>query len=141
MAPKTSLSYIASLSQRSSFRSKPAQQRVLGSLPVLSPTLAKLCLVLNALLPGSGTILSSLKVIQLKPAQEQTNYLALGFYQLFATIFVVGWFWSVIWGCNLVALSKRHSRKRILAEHSDADVPCDLECPLLTDDSSLTNSV
>lgn len=86
-----------------------------GALPVLPPFLAWICLLLNSLVPGTGTILSGLLGMCLGAPRfspqvtAEHRFLALvinlvvGISQVVTVLFcLVGWCWSLGWGIILV---------------------------------------
>ncbi|XP_066971978.1 uncharacterized protein [Macrobrachium rosenbergii] len=93
-----------------------------GALPVLPRSLAALCLTLNIVVPGLGTMLSGWLGIcwgrnRLAPVEtggtRMTSVVVTGvtgLVQLFTvTFFLVGWFWGVAWGILLVSISNKYA--------------------------------
>ncbi|XP_059140676.1 uncharacterized protein LOC131928623 [Physella acuta] len=92
---------------------------IMNAIPYLPLSLAIICLFLNIVLPGSGTALSGLSIlccgqarISNKSDQIFTTLCAncmVGLAQLFTVTFMlVGWFWSIGWGIQMVSLSVQH---------------------------------
>ncbi|CAD5121323.1 DgyrCDS9850 [Dimorphilus gyrociliatus] len=86
------------------------------AIPYLPQSLAILCLILNILLPGSGTILSGLCLFccgKSRLASKDNDIMTvlcvnicIGISQLFTVTFLlVGWFWSLTWGIYMVILA------------------------------------
>ncbi|XP_045033794.1 uncharacterized protein LOC123475295 [Daphnia magna] len=86
-----------------------------GALPILPQGLAWMCLMLNGLLPGTGTIMSGLLGICLGAPRFSGQVtvehrllafiinLTVGIFQAFTVLFcLVGWCWSLGWGIILV---------------------------------------
>ncbi|XP_046632865.1 uncharacterized protein LOC124312402 [Daphnia pulicaria] len=99
---------------------------VRGALPVLPQGLAWICLILNGLLPGTGTILSGLLGLCLGAprfsARVTTEHrllafiinLTIGIFQAFTVLFcLVGWCWALGWGIILVKTSGHYNRWKI----------------------------
>ncbi|XP_062560903.1 protein stum [Armigeres subalbatus] len=94
-----------------------------GAIPVLPICLAYFCLVLNVVIPGSGTILSGGLCLCIgKPRFSQHDSIKgrigsfiinciVGVSQCFTIIFcVVGWGWAIWWGTIMVRLAKQHQQ-------------------------------
>ncbi|BFZ11637.1 hypothetical protein BsWGS_14676 [Bradybaena similaris] len=90
-----------------------------NAIPFLPLPLAVCCLVLNVVIPGSGTAMSGLFVLccgQPRLLRKDDQILTtmcvncmVGLAQLFTvSFFLVGWFWSVVWGVRMVLLSVQH---------------------------------
>nr|XP_027221240.1 uncharacterized protein LOC113813459 [Penaeus vannamei] len=99
-----------------------------GALPVLPRPLAALCLTLNILLPGLGTVASGWMGLcwgrnRLSPVETSGHRFTsvvvtgvTGLVQLFTvTFFLVGWFWGVAWGILLVSIANKYAN--FLSEH------------------------
>ncbi|XP_045188068.2 uncharacterized protein LOC123545825 [Mercenaria mercenaria] len=94
------------------------------AIPYLPLWVAVLCLVLNILISGSGTILSGFCILccakpRVPPKYDPDPVLLIcantwvGLAQLFTVTFLlVGWFWSIAWGIRMVILSLEHRRER-----------------------------
>ncbi|CAL1532143.1 unnamed protein product, partial [Lymnaea stagnalis] len=87
-----------------------------NAIPYLPLGLAICCLILNVIIPGSGTALSGLSILccgQARVSNKNDQILTtlcancmVGVAQLFTvTFFLVGWFWSIGWGIQMVSLS------------------------------------
>ncbi|XP_033734224.1 uncharacterized protein LOC117323249 [Pecten maximus] len=96
-----------------------------SAIPSLPLWFAITCLVLNILVPGSGTILSGCSIlccgksrVQAKDDQLTVTLcvnIMVGVAQLFTVTFLlVGWFWSLAWGLKMVsiAVEARHLKKQ-----------------------------
>ncbi|OWF35944.1 uncharacterized protein LOC110442313 [Mizuhopecten yessoensis] len=96
-----------------------------SAIPSLPLWFAITCLVLNILIPGSGTILSGCSIlccgksrVQAKDDQLTVTLcvnIMVGIAQLFTVTFLfVGWFWSLAWGLKMVsiAVEYRHQKKQ-----------------------------
>nr|XP_029721354.1 protein stum-like [Aedes albopictus] len=94
-----------------------------GAIPVLPICLAYFCLILNVVIPGSGTILSGALCLCIgKPRFSQHDSIKgrigsfiinciVGVSQCFTIIFcVVGWGWAIWWGTIMVRLAKQHQK-------------------------------
>ncbi|XP_007892557.1 protein stum homolog [Callorhinchus milii] len=93
--------------------------KMTGAIPHMSTSLAVICLVLNILAPGTGTVLSGFSLLccseprTLPSHKSSDETLALvclnvwvGIAQLFTVPFLlVGWLWSITWGVMMVNLS------------------------------------
>ncbi|CAI2384251.1 unnamed protein product [Moneuplotes crassus] len=64
------------------------------SLLRVGPPYNFIILILNVLIPGSGTILSSFMSVDFNDIQYYCGIL-----QFFTSICIFGWVWSVYWGC------------------------------------------
>ncbi|CAH1791182.1 unnamed protein product [Owenia fusiformis] len=91
------------------------------SIPALRKPVAYICLICNILVPGLGTFLAGLTVLCGSPIRQKhtdkvnavwmNTWIAL--LQLFTTvIFLLGWMWSIMWGCNFVTISNEYYSKR-----------------------------
>nr|KAI8741211.1 hypothetical protein BgiMline_022743 [Biomphalaria glabrata] len=90
-----------------------------NAIPYLPLSLAIACLLLNIVIPGSGTALSGLSILccgQARVSNKNDQILTtlcanclVGLAQLFTVTFLlVGWFWSIGWGIQMVSLSVQH---------------------------------
>ena len=70
-------------------------------IPVLTKGIAIVVLIMNIIIPGSGTLLFICLGIN---KNYTTEYLIVGLLQFVLTILLVGWIWSIIWG--IFALQK-----------------------------------
>ncbi|KAJ7365426.1 hypothetical protein OS493_005533 [Desmophyllum pertusum] len=89
------------------------------AIPVLPRSVAIICLILNILIPGSGTVISGLIAFFLTrrdlPLMSRTSILCVncfvGVMQLSTIVFLmIGWIWSIAWGCAFVGLSERYGK-------------------------------
>ncbi|XP_057380770.1 uncharacterized protein LOC130703293 [Daphnia carinata] len=105
-----------------------------GALPILPQGLAWMCLVLNGLLPGTGTIMSGLLGICLGAprfsAQVTVEHrllafiinLTVGIFQAFTILFcLVGWCWSLGWGIILVKTAGYYKKWKDNSQDSGQD--------------------
>ncbi|XP_076442861.1 uncharacterized protein LOC143281530 [Babylonia areolata] len=94
-----------------------------AAIPFLPVRLAVVCLVLNILLPGAGTVVSGFSVLcgsQCRlPSKGDARVMtvclnvAVGLAQLATVIFLlVGWFWSLAWGVKMVILAVEHRAEK-----------------------------
>ncbi|XP_014665281.1 PREDICTED: protein SPEC3-like [Priapulus caudatus] len=95
-----------------------------SSIPVLPRWLSVVCLVLNIVLPGTGTMLGGASVFccsstRVQNGKDDANLrtfcvsLWVGIAQMFTVTFLlVGWFWSISWGVYMVSLTREAKRKR-----------------------------
>ncbi|XP_053685749.1 protein stum [Sabethes cyaneus] len=103
-----------------------------GAIPVLPICLAYFCLILNVVIPGSGTILSGGFCLCIgKPRFSQHDSIKgrigsfiinciVGVSQCFTIIFcVVGWGWAIWWGTIMIRLAKQH--QKILEMEAEQD--------------------
>ncbi|CAB3994454.1 Hypothetical predicted protein [Paramuricea clavata] len=88
-------------------------------IPVIPRPLAIFCLVANIIFPGSGTIVSGFSVFcfhyEKDSCLEMINTcvanVLVGLCQLITVVFLlIGWFWSIIWGCALVGHSNYYKK-------------------------------
>ena len=92
--------------------------------PLISP-LHVICMILNIVLPGTGTIISSFTCLHYKTIEDKARKelettptpiclwgtMCDGVMQLVLTFFIFGWIWSIIVGCNLYNKSKEAYEK------------------------------
>ena len=64
--------------------------------------MANICLVLNIIWPGLGTIINACY------GKHACTGVLIGLAQLFLTIFFIGWIWSIVYGCKIVEKAKHH---------------------------------
>ncbi|XP_071962377.1 uncharacterized protein [Antedon mediterranea] len=96
---------------------------LLFTIPYMDVKLAYICLFLNIVIPGLGTILSGFSVLCLSSSTPQDDRkqdeviqlccsnLCVGLSQMFTiTFFLVGWIWSITWGVNMVLLANHHRK-------------------------------
>ncbi|KAK3093966.1 hypothetical protein FSP39_022352 [Pinctada imbricata] len=94
-----------------------------SAIPYLPLGLSVLFLIMNIIIPGSGTVLSGLSILCCGKTRIQTKddqmVVALcvnvwvGVSQLFTVTFLlVGWFWSLSWGIKMVSLSLEYKRQK-----------------------------
>ncbi|KAL8583860.1 hypothetical protein ACOMHN_040329 [Nucella lapillus] len=88
-----------------------------AAIPFLPVRLAVVCLVLNIVLPGAGTVVSGFSVLcggsQCRLSNKRDGRvttvcvnLLVGVTQLATVVFLlVGWFWSLAWGIKMVILA------------------------------------
>uniref|UniRef100_A0A5S6R0T9 Protein SPEC3 n=1 Tax=Trichuris muris TaxID=70415 RepID=A0A5S6R0T9_TRIMR len=103
-----------------------------SSIPFLPLPVAIVSLLLNILLPGSGTILAGLAVVVVgKPrltVQEGRIILSVvinicvGVFQFITTtFFLIGWFWSITWGGLLVMHALTYRAECIVSRRKAID--------------------
>ena len=73
-----------------------------SDVPVLPNLIAYVCLLLNIIIPGSGTILAA--CMAEKYMANKTQLFA-GVFQLLTAIYIIGWLWSIYWGFLIVQRS------------------------------------
>ncbi|KAH9509183.1 hypothetical protein Btru_049317 [Bulinus truncatus] len=104
-----------------------------NAIPYMPLSLAVVCLILNIIIPGSGTALSGLSILccgQARVSNKNDQILTtlcancmVGLAQLFTVTFLlVGWFWSIGWGIQMVSLSvqRRDEMKKQRAKELQA---------------------
>ncbi|KAK7103353.1 micronuclear linker histone polyprotein-like [Littorina saxatilis] len=90
-----------------------------AAIPALPLPLAVVCLILNIVLPGSGTVVSGMSVLCCSQSRISSKgdtkantvcvNIFVGAAQLgTVTFFLVGWFWSLAWGVKMVILAVEH---------------------------------
>ncbi|CAJ0564172.1 unnamed protein product, partial [Mesorhabditis spiculigera] len=115
------------------------------AIPFLPVPVALFCLVLNIVIPGSGTIISGVCAlcmgqprINMKEGRKLTTLLInflVGTSQFFTiTFFLVGWFWSIAWGGLLIIHSMQY-RDALQQRRQEAVATAAIEA--LTKDSIL----
>jgi hypothetical protein len=67
--------------------------RNVSGYPRLDTTTALIILILNILFPGIGTI-----VMGCQPGVNSGSWICIGILQMFLTLFIIGWIWSIITG-------------------------------------------
>ena len=63
-------------------------------IPELERCLAYICLISNILIPGLGTFFCSFMGDRFRPYQ-----LFVSLWQTALSFFIIGWIWSIYWGC------------------------------------------
>ncbi|XP_028396036.1 protein SPEC3-like [Dendronephthya gigantea] len=98
------------------------QRQNLVAIPIIPRPLAIFCLVANIIVPGTGTIISGFLVFCfhhkkdncLKMINMCLGNVLVGLAQLITVVFLlIGWFWSIIWGCALVGHSQNYQKDSI----------------------------
>ncbi|XP_052766712.1 uncharacterized protein LOC128207681 [Mya arenaria] len=104
----------------------PEDSWIRQAIPYLPLWVSIVCLILNIIVPGSGTVLSGMCIfccgksrIPVKYDQDHVVILCtntwVGVAQLFTVTFLfVGWFWSLAWGIKMIILSVQ--RRQELAD-------------------------
>ncbi|CAL1526187.1 unnamed protein product [Lymnaea stagnalis] len=98
-------------------REKPTEgdHSLRDSIPAMTQGLAALCLVLNIILPGSGTVTAGMSVLfcsYVRPKGTSKGHcvwvnVGVGVVQFLLTfIFLMGWIWSIMWGVAFISISK-----------------------------------
>lgn len=93
------------------------------ALPYVPVSLAYTCLMLNIIIPGSGTIIAGISMMccgeprgQVKPDEmfhQFTTNIFVGVSQFFTvTFFLAGWIWSVTWGIYIVLFAEANKRRK-----------------------------
>ncbi|XP_032225266.1 uncharacterized protein LOC5501003 isoform X2 [Nematostella vectensis] len=93
---------------------------VVAAIPVLPMNIAICCCVANVLAPGVGTVLSGFFAFCLSGDDsfiDRATILCIncfvGLAQLMTVVFLmIGWIWSIAWGCTFVGLSAKYGKKR-----------------------------
>ncbi|XP_073248045.1 uncharacterized protein [Porites lutea] len=89
------------------------------AIPILPRSAAIACLILNILIPGLGTVVSGLIAFFLTrreiPLKDRASILCVNFFvgimQLTTIVFLmIGWIWSIVWGCAFVGLSEHYGK-------------------------------
>ncbi|TKR86608.1 hypothetical protein L596_011168 [Steinernema carpocapsae] len=115
------------------------------AIPFLPVPAAILCLVLNIILPGSGTIISGFSAlcmgqprINFKEGRKLVTLIVnflVGISQFFTITFLfVGWFWSIAWG-GLIIIHSMQYREALQIRRQEAVATAAIEA--LTKDSIL----
>lgn len=115
------------------------------AIPFLPFPIALVCLFLNVVLPGSGTILSGISAlcmgqprVNIKEGRKLVTLfvnLLVGISQFFTITFLfVGWFWSIAWG-GLIIIHAMQYREALLQRRQEAVATAAIEA--LTKDSIL----
>ncbi|VIO98138.1 conserved hypothetical protein [Brugia malayi] len=115
------------------------------AIPFLPIPVALLCLFLNVIIPGSGTILSGISALCM--GQPRINFkegrklvtlfvnFLVGISQFFTITFLfVGWFWSVAWG-GLIIIHSIQYRDALVQRRQEAVATAAIEA--ITKDSIL----
>ena len=71
-------------------------------VPQLQNVWAYVCLVLNIVIPGTGTMLCSC----LGDENMNKTQLILGFFQMLTAVYLIGWIFSIYWGILIVQRSQ-----------------------------------
>ncbi|XP_046364271.2 triadin-like [Haliotis rufescens] len=93
-----------------------------SAIPFMPLSLAILCLLLNIVVPGTGTMLSGFAILCCGKSRVSTKddhvpitvcvNVWVGVAQLFTVTFMlVGWFWSVAWGIKMIILSIEYRKE------------------------------
>ncbi|KAK6107474.1 putative integral membrane protein [Brugia pahangi] len=115
------------------------------AIPFLPIPVALLCLFLNVIVPGSGTILSGISALCM--GQPRINFkegrklvtlfvnFLVGISQFFTITFLfVGWFWSIAWG-GLIIIHSIQYRDALVQRRQEAVATAAIEA--ITKDSIL----
>ncbi|XP_046848882.1 protein SPEC3-like [Xenia sp. Carnegie-2017] len=95
------------------------QRRSIVAIPILPRPFAIFCLVANIVLPGTGTIASAFSIVffhrkddsHLEIFHAFLSNFVIGLCQFITIIFfLIGWFWSILWGCALVGHSNKYRK-------------------------------
>ncbi|XP_046571131.1 clumping factor A-like [Haliotis rubra] len=93
-----------------------------SAIPYMPLSLSILCLLLNIVVPGTGTMLSGFAILCCGKSRVPTKddhvpitvcvNVWVGVAQLFTVTFMlVGWFWSVAWGIKMIILSIEYRKE------------------------------
>ncbi|KAK1170876.1 hypothetical protein AOXY_G7821 [Acipenser oxyrinchus oxyrinchus] len=109
---------------------------IVGAIPIMTMPLAVICLLLNIIIPGTGTVLSGLTLLchPVPPtlaggvggSNERLALVCLnlwvGLAQLFTVTFLlIGWVWSITWGVKMLSLSsQRRSDQNTVPTQTEA---------------------
>mmetsp|Transcript_41923 Transcript_41923/g.30776 ORF Transcript_41923/g.30776 Transcript_41923/m.30776 type:complete len:94 (+) Transcript_41923:37-318(+) len=63
-------------------------------------TVALICLILNIFWPGLGTIINAIY------HEQPCEGIVYGILQMLTCIFIVGWIWSIVYGCKILDKSR-----------------------------------
>lgn len=74
-------------------------------LEVVTPGCACILLIINIFLPGIGTIINGLS------GTVNCTIILVGILQLLLTVLLIGWIWSIYFGCMMVSRAKEHHHK------------------------------
>ena len=80
---------------------------LVSDVPKLSIPWAYACAILNVILAGSGTILSS----YLGDANLNKTQLIVGLLQMLTSVYLVGWFLSIYWAYKLIMAAGKSGDK------------------------------
>mmetsp|Transcript_37517 Transcript_37517/g.36072 ORF Transcript_37517/g.36072 Transcript_37517/m.36072 type:complete len:91 (-) Transcript_37517:37-309(-) len=64
-------------------------------------TIALICLILNIFWPGLGTIINALY------GEQMCAGIIYGLLQMLTCVILVGWIWSIVYGCKILEKSKQ----------------------------------
>ncbi|KAH9509051.1 hypothetical protein Btru_048891, partial [Bulinus truncatus] len=102
--------------QRSREDRPPEQDQSLRDyIPAMHTGVAVLCLFLNVILPGTGTITAGVSLMccsRARPAGSSKSHcmwvnIGVGAVQFFLTfIFLMGWIWSIVWGLAFLTIAR-----------------------------------
>ena len=76
---------------------------LVSEVPEVANLWAYICLVLNILIPGTGTMVAS--CVGKENFADKTQMIV-GIFQLLTSIYIIGWIWSICWGVMIVKNSK-----------------------------------
>ena len=77
-------------------------------MPIVHNIMAYICLALNVVLPGIGTILAA--CLSESHAANKTQ-ITVGVFQFLTAIYLFGWIWSIYWGALIVEASQGGHRE------------------------------
>lgn len=99
-------------------------------VPALPMPVAILCCVLNFIIPGVGSMTASVCVLCCAKTEDMTckekcgsccTVFGIGVLQLLlVACFLIGWFWSIIWGITFIGMSANYYHTD---EEEDVDLP------------------
>ncbi|CAG5135832.1 unnamed protein product [Candidula unifasciata] len=129
--------------QRSREKFTEGDTTLRDSIPLMSKCTAVVCLLLNVILPGSGTLTAGLSVLccsQVRPKGDSKGHCILinagvGLLQFLLTfVFLLGWIWSIMWGVAFLAMSTFRCSDETM---SPSDTPKDNRPRTATDSNGL----
>ena len=82
-------------------------QELKDHIPIIKKEFSFLLLILNIIMPGSGTIL----LICFGGTEFWIEHLLVGFIQFFSFPFGIGFFWSFYWGIIIVRKAVKWKKK------------------------------
>ena len=72
-------------------------------VPVVHNIMSYICLALNIIVPGIGTVLAACLGDSYAANKSQ---IVIGFLQLLTAIYIFGWAWSIYWGALIIQKSE-----------------------------------
>ena len=78
--------------------------QLITDVPLTAQPYPLLCAVMNAIAPGTGTILAT--CLADDESWSKTQFLV-GFLQMATCILIIGWVWALYWGYLLIMRNKQ----------------------------------